>query len=71
MKSELKMRETSDQTYPYIGYSKSFGLCVLFTKPRTGMLIKSDAHKVIGEYCSTWTEEAYERLNGSVTLSND
>lgn len=75
MKSELKQNTLAlsvlDRTYPYLGCYKSGGIkkVVLFTKPRTGVIVWSSC-EVLGYVNNTWHEEWFEMFNESVILSN-
>ncbi len=77
MKSELNRKDVvlPDVTYPYLGHSVKFRLTILFTGPRKGVVVHTGDGSIsggnVGEYQENWSEAAYERLVGSVTLSND
>ncbi len=73
IKVEIKTQEHKDEPneYPCI---KKLGLAsvVLFTAPRTGILLYSNSNAGrIGRYDNSWVEELFEPFNGSITLTQE
>jgi hypothetical protein len=53
--------------YPVVleGYD---GLLVLFTQPKTGVVIKATHYWGLGAYSTTWAEDTFTGWSGIVTI---
>ena len=74
MKIEVKENEQKCEVleFPVLMKSKAGGGVVFFTSSKTGMKVQGDD---VGEYSACWVDanntNAWEKLNGSVTLTNE
>ena len=61
------------ETYPIIkSYSLNDGLIVFFTKPKTGMVLKSfDVRQKVGDFITDWDEGAFKPCIGKIIMSNE
>ena len=73
--SENPYKPENEPFYPYIGKSRDTGNVVLFSGPHEGTFLAKGAGIIsslkVGDHSSDWAEEAFCRLDGYITLSND
>lgn len=56
--------------YPVLKHNGS--LVVLFTEPKTGVVVHSPGYNYpVGDYSSKWNESMFDTLDGEVKLSNN
>jgi hypothetical protein len=70
IKSELN--QVKKNKYPYIGVDE-YENVVLFTEEDTGTRLKASfkcPEEPIGEFSSSWGEQSFIPLEGSITLTN-
>lgn len=63
----------TERNYPYLGVFQD-GVIILFTKPETGMVVRTTgagAESIGGYEESFWAEEDADVYQGTVTLENE
>ena len=79
MISKLETKNKSVyKSYPYIAYSEKYGIYVLFSCPRCGLVVHDDGSNLdsqgirIGEYSDAWCEEEYFKYTtDKINISNE
>lgn len=68
----LENQQLRRKTYPYLGVARNNKSVVLFTSPRTGVLLDLGGYKGhgVGYICNTWLEDSFEHYEGSILLTN-
>jgi hypothetical protein len=70
MKSVLEqVSSDSSPKYPYLGVSSDEEV-ILFLSPETGVMVHSNRRHDPYTYETSWAEELFKPLHGSVTLTN-
>ena len=60
---ENELDNIRNRSYPYLGLSTFTGAVVLFSKPKTGMVIRTGSSEyAIGHYVEEWVEEVFSVL---------
>ena len=65
---------TTSKQYPYLGrmdyIAKSGSVVVLFTEPKTGMVVYSSDPQTqsVGDHSTTWNESKFYPFDGEITL---
>lgn len=73
MKIVIEKKDCQKETsYPYIGISKTNGCIVLFYSDGEGTCLNAGhTSNELAHYSRAWLESCFDRLEGSITLSND
>ena len=74
IKSTFEESKQEKQTYPYLGIPSDKAYIVLFSAPKTGVVIhisSSNQYLIkLGYYSNNWAEDNFIRAIGKVTLEN-
>ena len=72
MKSAIdENKKEQSRNYPYLGELGFDNLVILFTEPRTGIVVSQGNGWDIGDNNDSWNESDFKPFNGKVILSND
>lgn len=73
MKVSFIPQETKNTSFPALMRNRGIaGQLVLFEKPGTGTVLSpgaGDDH--VGQHCGSWNMHVFERVDGTVTFTND